>query len=123
MDDTTNKIIRSLAKNRPRNTIITELCDYSSLNWDGAERLVNEIEKKHTTEIYTRQKPFFILLGSLLALGGFLSSAAILFASFNGLTFLLLRLPIPYLGNAVIFVLGILAFIGGSREVIRIVRG
>jgi hypothetical protein len=123
MDDTTKKIIRSLAKHQPRNKIITELCEYSGLNWDEAESLLNEIEKNHATEIYSRQRPFYILLGSALALGGLLLSIYMLYASFNGLVFFLLRLPIPYLGNAVFFILGILVFIGGLKGVVRIGRG
>ena len=123
MDDTTKKIIRSLAKHQPRNKIITDLCEYSGLNWDEADRLVNQIENKHATDIYSRQKPVYILLGSALGLGGLLLSVYMLFASFNGFNIFLLRLPIPYLGNAVFFVLGILACIGGFRGIVRIVRG
>lgn len=44
MDDTTKKIIRDLARHRPRNTIITELSEYSSLNWEEAESLVHRID-------------------------------------------------------------------------------
>lgn len=122
MDNITKMVIRDLAKHRPRNTIITELCEHSGFKWEDAEHLVNRIEMEYAGEIDSRQKPFFMLLGSFLALGGFLLSAFMVYATLNGLIFFLIRLPIPYLGNAVFFVLGILAMIGGSRGVIRILR-
>ena len=123
MDDTTKKIIRSLAKHRPRNTINTELCEYSGLKWTDAEALMKKIEEDHATEIYSRQKPFYIILGSSISLGGLFLSTYMLYASLNGLIFFFLRLPIPYLGNAVFFILGLLALIGGLRGVLRIIQG
>jgi hypothetical protein len=123
MDDTTKKIIRDLAKHRPRNTIITELCEYSSLPWEDAELLVSRIENEYAWEINTRQKPFFILLGSTIALSGLLLSVYMVFASLKGLMILSFRLPIPYLGNAIFFTLRILALIGGTSGVLRIIRG
>ena len=122
MDDTTKKIVRDLAKHRPRNTIITELCEYSSLPWEDAELLVTRIEMDYAREINSRQKPFFILLGSSIALAGLLLSVYMVFTSLNGLMMLFFRLPIPYLGNAVFFALGILALIGGTRGVFRILQ-
>jgi hypothetical protein len=123
MDEATKKIIRDLAINRPRTKIITELCETYRLKWDQAENLVDRIEKEHTIEIQTRQKPFYILLGGALLLGGLSLSAFMIFASLNGLDIYLLRLPIPYLGNVLLFILGILAFLGGLRVMIRIIRG
>ena len=122
MDDTTKHIIRSLARRQPRDVIITDLCERYRLKWDDAEQLVNTIEKTHAPEITTRQRPFLILLGSAIALGGFALSAYMLFTSFNGLMIFLLRLPIPYLGNLAFFCLGLLACWGGTREVIRMLR-
>ncbi len=123
MDIITKKIIRDLAKHRSRNTIITELCEYSSLPREDAERLVTRIEKEYAREINSQQKPFFILLGSAMALGGFLLSGYMVHATISGVIFFFLRLPVPYLGNAVFFILGILGLIGGSRGITRILRG
>lgn len=117
-DEITRKIIRDLAKKRPRDAIITELCEFACLKWDQAERLVNEIELENTEDILSRQKLFNILLGSAFALGGFLLSACIVFASFNGMILFFLGLPIPYLGNILYFVIGILAFMGGLRGIV-----
>ena len=122
MDDTTKKIIRSLAKNQQRNRIINDLSEFSGLEWDEAERLVDQIDKKHGTEIYSRQRPFYILIGILLAMGGILMSAYIFFSSLNGLIINLAELSIPYLGNAIIFVIGLLAFWRGLRKVLKIVQ-
>jgi len=121
-DEIKTKIIRNLAKRRPRNTIITELCETSGLKWGEAERLVNEIENDHALDIYSSQKPFLILLGRAIAVSGFILSTFILVQSINGLIIFLLRLPVPYLGNFVFFVLGILVFVGGLRGVIKLVR-
>jgi len=122
-DDVTKKIIRDLSKNRPRNSMITEICDVYRLNRDQAENLVDQIAEKHAAEIHSRQRPFYLLLGGALALGGFLLSVYMFFAAKNGLIFYLMKLPIPYLGNAVFFLLGILVIFGGLRGVSRIVRG
>ena len=122
MDDTTKHIIRSLARRQPRNVIITDLCERYRLKWDEAEGLVKKIEKTHASDITARQRPFLILLGSALALGGFALSAYMLYASFNGLIIFLIKLPIPYLGNLALFCLGLLACWGGTREVIRMLR-
>ena len=119
-DDVTKKIIRDLAKHHPRNKIITEICDVYRLQWIQAERLVDQIEEKHAAEIHNRQRLFYLLLGGALALGGIILSVYMLFAAINGMIFYLLRLPIPYLGNAAFFTLGILVFFGGLRGVIRI---
>jgi hypothetical protein len=121
MDDATKKIIRDLAKHRPRNLIITEVSERFRLKWDDAERLVERVEEDHSRTIQSRQKPYFILLGSLMTVGGLALSIYMLYAAANGLFFLLLRLPIPYLGNLVFFGIGILIMIGGLRGVIRIV--
>ena len=122
-DDATKQIIRDLAKNRPKNLIITEICEKYHLAWVDAERLVATVEQDHQTTIYSRQKPFYILLGGLIAIGGFALAVYMLYAAASGMIIFLLRLPIPYLGNLVFFGIGVLAMIGGLRGVIRIVRG
>jgi hypothetical protein len=122
-DEATKKIIRDLAKHRPRNLIITEVCENYRLNWEDAERLVDKVENDHQNTIYSRQKPSYILLGGSITLGGFILALYMLYAAANGMIFFLLRLPVPYLGNLVFFVIGIMAMIGGLRGLIRINRG
>lgn len=121
-DNASKQIIRDLAKHRPRNLVITEICEKYRLEWDDAERLVAKVEKDHQSTIYSRQKPFYILLGGLISLGGFALAIYMLYAAASGMVFFLLRIPVPYLGNLVFLGIGILAMIGGLRGVIRIIR-
>jgi hypothetical protein len=115
-----SRIVRDLARHRSKNDIVKELCEATGMRWDAAERLVNEIQTKHTGEISARQKPFLYFLGSAIAFGGFLISALIFGATMEGWMILFLRLPIPYLGNAFYFGLGILIMIGGILGILRL---
>ena len=122
MDDTTKKVIRDLAKRRPRDLIITELAEMGRLNWEDAASLVNEIEENYKKEINKKQRPAFFLLGVGLTLGGLLLFISMLFASANRLSIYFLRLPIPYLGNGIFAIIGLLAFLGGLRGVLRLLK-
>ena len=122
MDNTTKKVIRDLARRRPRDLIITELAEMGRLEWDDAAALVNEIEEKYKEEINKKQRPAFFLLGAGLTFGGLLLFISMLLASANGLSIYFLRFPIPYLGNGIFAFMGLLAFLGGLRGVLRLLR-
>ena len=121
-DDATKKIIRDLAKHRPRDLIISEICEIYRLDWEDGERLVDKVEEQHQHTIYSRQKPFNILLAGSFTLGGLILALYMLYAAASGMVFFLLRLPVPYLGNLAYFGLGILAVIGGLQGLIKLIR-
>lgn len=115
-----SKIIKNLAKHRTINFIVTEICETTGMKWDESERLVNEIEEDNSLEIYSRQKPFMIILGSTTALGGLILSGFILYETINGLIVFVGMVPIPYIGNIIFLGLGLGMLIGGSRGVIKL---
>lgn len=115
-----SQIVRNLVRRQSKNSIITELCESSGLKWDEAERLVDEIEEDNSLEIYSRQKPFMIILGSMIALGGLILSGFILYETLTGLIVFVGLVPIPYLGNIFFLGLGLGMLIGGSRGVIKL---
>jgi len=123
MDNAAKKITRDLAIRRPRNLIITEISEAYRLEWPDAENLVNKIEKEHGRAIESKQRPFYIVLTSLLAASGLLLSASMVLMTLNGLMITIFRLPIPYLENALIFSLGIPLFLVSLRGVIRMIGG
>ncbi|MCD4803955.1 MAG: hypothetical protein K8R16_13540 [Anaerolineales bacterium] len=115
-----SQIVGNLVRRRSKNSIITALCESSDLRWVEAKRLVDEIEENNSLEIYSRQKPFMIILGSMIALGGCILSGFILYETLTGLIVFVGIVPIPYFGNIFLFGLGLGMLIGGSRGVIKL---
>ena len=116
------KIIKDLAKHRTRNLIVTEICETTGMKWRDAEALVEEIERDFSLEIHQRQKPFLILLGSTIALGGLILSAFMVYETLTGMIIFVGMIPVPYLGNLIFFTLGAGMLIGGTRGVIKTIR-
>ena len=92
MDDAAKKIIRDLALHRPRNLIITEICQAYKLESADAEKLVNKIEKEHGRTIYSKQRPFYLFLAGLLAFSGLLLSSSMVIFTSQGLMMRIFRL-------------------------------
>ena len=116
------KIIKDLSKHRTENFIVTDICESTGMKWDEAERLVEEIQANNSLEISSRQKPFLLILGSTLAVGGLILSGFILYETLSGLIIFVGPVPIPYLGNIIFFILGLGLIIGGTRGVIKTLR-
>jgi hypothetical protein len=116
------KIIKNLAKHRTENFIVTDICESTGMKWAEAERLVQEIQANNSLEISSRQKPFLLILGSTLAVGGLILSGFILYETLSGLIIFVGLVPIPYLGNIIFFILGLGLLIGGTRGVIKTLR-
>jgi hypothetical protein len=114
------KIISQLAKHRNRNIIVTEICESTGMKWGEAERLVDEIEADYSLEIHSRRKPFLMVVGSAIALGGLILTVFILIGTFSGTIIYVGLVPAPYLGNILFLGLGLGMLIGGSRGVIKL---
>ncbi len=113
------QIIKDLARHHTKNHIITELCESTGMNWVDAESLVNDIEQENSLEIYSRQKPFLLILGFTIALGGLMLSGFMIYETLTGLIIYVGMVPVPYLGNLIFLGLGLGMVIGGTRGVIK----
>lgn len=109
---TRDYIIKSLADMTARNEIIYQVCEREGCKWSQAETYVDEVAELHAEAIGKRSQSTLrlitvsMLFGSVVILmGGLLT---ILFQ----INIFFLRLPIPYLGNALILGTGILMLIG-----------
>ena len=122
MDQTTKQIIRSLAMRQTRETILRDLCERYRLEWNQADHLVTEIERKYASDISSKHRPSLILQASLLALGGFLLAVYPLFLIFTELNINLINLPISDLGYAGFFIVGLVLCWAGTRNLIRMLR-
>ena len=74
-EELTNLIIKELSKHRERKEITRIVCEHSYLNWNEAEKLVEEVATQNKRTIATRQSPLLIFLSiGILVLGiGFLA--------------------------------------------------
>jgi len=66
----TNLIIKELSKHHDPKDVTRKVCEESTLNWNEAERLVNEVAAQNKKKIAARQSPLllfasivFIILG------------------------------------------------------------
>ena len=67
-EELTDMIIRELGKHHDRKEIVRKICEASTLDWRGAEKLLADVEAEHKGKIAARQGPLLMLLsiGTLL---------------------------------------------------------
>ena len=69
-EELTNLIIKELSRHRDPREITRRVCEESMLNWNEAQRLVDEVATQNRRKIATRQTPLLIFLSiSTLILG------------------------------------------------------
>ena len=119
-DEIREFIIRELTRFRSRNEIITEVCEKYGYGWDKAEELVRRIEMEDQEQISSRQKPLLAGVNLLMAVGGLVIALAMVYLAAAGLVIIWLRAPIPYLGNAIFFFIGMGMAIRGIVGFIKI---
>lgn len=61
-EELTQMIIKDLGKHRSRNEIIRTMCEQGEMDWQQAERLLQQVERDHRQTIVRRQSPFLIFL-------------------------------------------------------------
>lgn len=61
-EELTTLIIKDLGKLQDRNVIIQKVCEHSYMNWNEAQRLVDEVAARNRKKIATRQSPILIFL-------------------------------------------------------------
>lgn len=106
-------IVRELGRHRPEDEVIFAVARRENLNWDEAQRLVQDVKFKQRGRVARRQSPLLLTVGVGTIIGGLALSGYVVVATLDGLIILLPGVMIPYLGNVVYFLTG-LAMIAGS---------
>lgn len=70
-EEITKYVVNALGRHRSRNDIVEYLCTHKNMQWTDAEKLVRQIEVRHSSEIHSRQSPLIIALGIASLIGGF----------------------------------------------------
>lgn len=67
-EELTKLIIKELSRHKDRKDIATKVCEQSTLNWNEAERLIEEVATQNKRKIAARQSPLLIILsiGSII---------------------------------------------------------
>jgi hypothetical protein len=87
-----------------------------------AQQFVRRIYLEHRDEIASHQNRFLVPVGIMTTVGGLAIAIVISIATLDGWIIFLLRIPIPYLGNLLLFGLGICMAIGGFTGLARMKR-
>lgn len=115
-------VIRQLGRHGDRNDIVFKVAEELGYQWDQADAFVSEIEGAEGRTIGSRRNRSLILISGIMALGGFVGLLAITLATLDGWIVFLLRIPIPYLGNILIFLSSLGIMIGGGLGFFRTMR-
>lgn len=118
----TETVVQDLARHRGRNDIILHLCNITGMDWKQAEAFVQQVERTQGQRIAGRQAPLLLVLAGVAIIGGLSTVVAMVDATLDGTIIFLPSLPIPYLGNAVYFGLGVLGVGGGLLGLVRLTR-
>jgi hypothetical protein len=116
----TETVVRDLARHRGRNDIILHICNTTGMDWKQAEAFVQQVERTQGQRIAGRQAPLLLILAGIAIVGGFSTVVAMVGATLDGAVIFLPSLPIPYLGNAVYFGLGVLGVGGGLLGLVKL---
>jgi len=85
-EELTNMIIKELGKLRDPKEITRKVCEQSTMNWNDAQRLVDEVAVQNKRKIAAKQSPMLIFLSIgilLLGIGLLIISAQFIFNVFQ----------------------------------------
>jgi len=111
--EATEFVIQELGKHHQKNDIIQKLCESTSMNWNQAEKFIQQVEAQHSGTIAQKQSPMIVAIGTVVAIAGLTVTVIAVYATLTGESMRMRGIPIPYAGNIVYFVGGI-AMIGGA---------
>jgi hypothetical protein len=111
--DFERKVIRQLINRRSRNNIIMMVCQERGWQWPEAEAFVTALEGEHAEVIANIQRGYFRWFSVGFVLAGIILMLAAVVFTLSGIIIILLRLPIPYLGNVLLFLFGLGLTAGG----------
>lgn len=108
-------VIHELVKHRNPDDIIKDVCERTGMRWDNARIYVQQVYKENRKEITKKQSGLLGTLAILEIIGGIVISTGMIVATLSGWVILLLRFPIPYLGNITYFSVGVFMILGGIK--------
>ncbi|MBN1315993.1 MAG: hypothetical protein JXA42_11010 [Anaerolineales bacterium] len=109
----TKFIIREFSRHRRPDDIIRTVCEKTGMPWYDAEEFIRQVRDEHQGEITGRQNRLLIGIAVLTVIIGVFLSIGILAATLDGWVIFFLQFPMPYLGNLMLFGLGIVIAAGG----------
>jgi len=113
--EATEFVIRELGKHHQRNDIIQKLCETGGMNWSQAEKFLQTVESQNQSSIARRQSPLVAVIGVFTVIIGLGIALFTVYETLQGAIYFLLALPIPYLGNIILFLTGLGMVAGGIR--------
>lgn len=114
-----NLIVRELGKHRSVDDVTRLVVDQSELNWSDARKFVQRVMFEQRSEIVQRRAPILLIVGGFAIVAGLALATAMTIATLNGIAIFFIVFPMPYLGNIVSFMLGILMAVGGIIGLLR----
>lgn len=117
--DITASVVGQLKNRRRHDDIILEVCERTGMQWSDAQQFVQRVYAEHQGEITGHQNRLLSVVGITTTVGGVAIALGIVLATLDGWVIYFLRLPIPYLGNLLIFGVGILTAAGGVMGLVR----
>lgn len=120
--DITKFIVVQLKNGRRPDDVILAVCERTRMQWPEAKQFVQRLHAEHQNEIASHQSRFLVPVGIMITVGGLAIAIVVSIATLDGWIIFLLRLPIPYLGNLLLFGLGICMTIGGVTGLARMKR-
>ena len=112
-------ITQELGRRHKPDDIIKEVCERTGMSWGDAQKFVRQVYTENHGEISKSQNGVLMILVVAEILDGFSISASVLVATLSGWIILLLRLPVPYLGNVVYFTFGVILIIAGINGFVK----
>jgi hypothetical protein len=116
-------VIEQLLKFRQRNDIIMEVCERFSWTWYDAEGLVRRLEIDMSDVIQEKRRPLIGTIGLIILVTGFALAFIVVLLSLMGVDIIRFRyIPIPFISNIVLFVIGVGMMIGGASGLIDVFK-
>ena len=113
--EATEFVIRELGRHHQRNDIIQKLCETGGMNWSQAEKFLEMVETQNRSRIAAKQSPLVAVIGVFIVIAGLAIALVTIYETLQGTIMFLLALPIPYLGNLILILIGIGMIAGGIR--------
>ena len=106
-------ILSGLKKGRKENDIIVFICEKYGMKWDEAQALVKSVRSENQFEIEKSRNVMIVALGWVFILSGIAMAISAVWITLEGVIIFFPSMPIPYLGNFLLFGLGIIIAWGG----------
>lgn len=119
----TKFVVTQLAKQKNPDDIVREIASSGQMDWKAADRFVKSVKASHKTEINRGGAPMLLFMSGLFVLVGLAGAFTIAFFTLKGVIIYFITFPVPYLGNAIYFLLGVMTFLGGLVGFVKTMNG